>query len=144
MPVALVTGIAGQDGSYLAEFLLGQGYEVHGVMRRTSTINTWRLDDMETEVRQAMSAGIDGFAVDILSTSSTAQTYDNIELLLQAAKNVSSTFKIMLQPDMSALASKDLASIAAATAALGKYPAALNNSNRHHIVSPLHAAPRSV
>ncbi len=44
MPVALVTGIAGQDGSYLAEFLLEQGYEVHGVMRRTSTINTWRLD----------------------------------------------------------------------------------------------------
>jgi len=46
MPVALVTGIAGQDGSYLAEFLLGRGYEVHGVMRRTSTINTWRLDDI--------------------------------------------------------------------------------------------------
>ncbi len=46
MPVALVTGIAGQDGSYLAEFLLGKGYEVHGVMRRTSTINTWRLDDI--------------------------------------------------------------------------------------------------
>ena len=44
MPVALITGIAGQDGSYLAEFLLDQGYEVHGVMRRTSTINTWRLD----------------------------------------------------------------------------------------------------
>ncbi len=44
MPVALVTGIAGQDGSYLAELLLAQGYEVHGVLRRTSTINTWRLD----------------------------------------------------------------------------------------------------
>ena len=44
MPVALITGIAGQDGSYLAELLLGQGYEVHGVLRRTSTINTWRLD----------------------------------------------------------------------------------------------------
>jgi len=44
MPVALITGIAGQDGSYLAELLLAQGYEVHGVLRRTSTINTWRLD----------------------------------------------------------------------------------------------------
>jgi GDPmannose 4,6-dehydratase len=44
MPVALITGVAGQDGSYLAELLLEQGYEVHGVMRRTSTINTWRLD----------------------------------------------------------------------------------------------------
>ncbi len=112
--------------------------------RAVSASSTWRLDDMETEVRQAMSAGIDGFAVDILSTSSTAQTYDNIELLLQAAKNVSSTFKIMLQPDMSALASKDLASIAAATAALGKYPAAFNNSNGHLIVSPFQAERRSV
>ena len=44
MPVALITGVAGQDGSYLAELLLEKGYEVHGVMRRTSTINTWRLD----------------------------------------------------------------------------------------------------
>ena len=44
MPVALITGIAGQDGSYLAELLLRQGYEVHGILRRTSTINTWRLD----------------------------------------------------------------------------------------------------
>ena len=43
-PVAFITGVAGQDGSYLAEFLLDRGYEVHGVMRRTSTINTWRLD----------------------------------------------------------------------------------------------------
>lgn len=44
MPVALITGVAGQDGSYLAELLLDKGYEVHGVMRRTSTTNTWRLD----------------------------------------------------------------------------------------------------
>jgi GDPmannose 4,6-dehydratase len=44
MPIALITGVAGQDGSYLAELLLAQGYEVHGMMRRTSTINTWRLD----------------------------------------------------------------------------------------------------
>jgi GDPmannose 4,6-dehydratase len=41
---ALITGIAGQDGSYLAELLLGKGYEVHGIVRRASTINTGRLD----------------------------------------------------------------------------------------------------
>jgi GDPmannose 4,6-dehydratase len=41
---ALVTGVTGQDGSYLAEFLLDKGYEVHGVIRRSSTINTRRLD----------------------------------------------------------------------------------------------------
>ena len=43
---ALITGITGQDGSYLAELLLGKGYEVHGILRRTSTFNTERLDDV--------------------------------------------------------------------------------------------------
>jgi GDPmannose 4,6-dehydratase len=42
--VALVTGVTGQDGSYLAEFLLGKGYEVHGLIRRSSTFNTSRID----------------------------------------------------------------------------------------------------
>ncbi|MBD2101753.1 GDP-mannose 4,6-dehydratase [Leptolyngbya sp. FACHB-261] len=41
---ALITGITGQDGSYLAELLLGKGYEVHGIIRRTSTFNTDRID----------------------------------------------------------------------------------------------------
>lgn len=41
---ALITGITGQDGSYLAEFLLGKGYEVHGIIRRSSTFNTSRID----------------------------------------------------------------------------------------------------
>ncbi len=41
---ALITGITGQDGSYLAEFLLAKGYEVHGICRRTSTLNTGRID----------------------------------------------------------------------------------------------------
>ena len=44
MPVALITGVTGQDGSYLAEFLLKKGYNVHGVIRRSSTFNTGRLD----------------------------------------------------------------------------------------------------
>ena len=42
--VALITGITGQDGSYLAEFLLSKGYEVHGIIRRASTFNTQRID----------------------------------------------------------------------------------------------------
>lgn len=41
---ALITGITGQDGSYLAEFLLGKGYEVHGIKRRASSLNTQRVD----------------------------------------------------------------------------------------------------
>jgi len=44
--VALITGITGQDGAYLAEFLLGKGYEVHGVKRRTSLFNTDRIDHL--------------------------------------------------------------------------------------------------
>jgi len=42
--IALITGITGQDGSYLAEFLLSKGYEVHGIIRRASTFNTNRID----------------------------------------------------------------------------------------------------
>lgn len=41
---ALITGITGQDGSYLSELLLEKGYEVHGIIRRTSTFNTDRID----------------------------------------------------------------------------------------------------
>ncbi len=44
MKKALITGITGQDGSYLAEFLLDKGYEVHGIIRRSSTFNTGRID----------------------------------------------------------------------------------------------------
>ena len=43
---ALITGITGQDGSYLAELLLAKGYEVHGIIRRSSTFNTERIDDI--------------------------------------------------------------------------------------------------
>ena len=44
MKVALITGVTGQDGSYLAEFLLNKGYEVHGIKRRASSLNTQRID----------------------------------------------------------------------------------------------------
>ncbi|MDB9979514.1 GDP-mannose 4,6-dehydratase [Candidatus Pelagibacter sp.] len=46
MKKALITGVTGQDGSYLAEFLLNKGYEVHGVKRRSSSINTGRIDHL--------------------------------------------------------------------------------------------------
>lgn len=47
--VALITGITGQDGSYLAELLLSKGYEVHGVMRRSSSFNTGRIEHLYLE-----------------------------------------------------------------------------------------------
>lgn len=59
---ALITGITGQDGAYLAEFLLGKGYEVHGIKRRASSFNTDRIDHLyrdphETNVRLKLHYG---------------------------------------------------------------------------------------
>ena len=45
-PVALITGVTGQDGALLAEFLLGKGYVVHGVKRRSSSFNSARIDHL--------------------------------------------------------------------------------------------------
>jgi GDPmannose 4,6-dehydratase len=50
---ALITGITGQDGSYLAEFLLGRGYEVHGLIRRSSTFGTQRIDHLYRDVHES-------------------------------------------------------------------------------------------
>jgi GDPmannose 4,6-dehydratase len=49
---ALITGITGQDGSYLAEFLLAKGYEVHGVIRRSSSFNTARIDHLYHDLHE--------------------------------------------------------------------------------------------
>jgi len=62
MKVALITGITGQDGAYLAEFLLKKGYQVHGLKRRTSMFNTDRIDHLyqdphETEIRLKLHYG---------------------------------------------------------------------------------------
>jgi GDPmannose 4,6-dehydratase len=53
MKKALITGITGQDGSYLAELLISKGYEVHGVIRRSSTFNTDRVDHIYTDPHDA-------------------------------------------------------------------------------------------
>ena len=52
-PSALITGITGQDGSYLAEFLLSKGYNVHGIIRRASTFNTERIDHIYQDPHEA-------------------------------------------------------------------------------------------
>ena len=51
--IALITGVSGQDGSYLAEFLLEKGYFVHGIKRRASSLNTQRVDHLFSEVHSA-------------------------------------------------------------------------------------------
>ena len=53
MKKALITGITGQDGSYLAEFLLKKGYIVHGIKRKSSTFNTSRIDHIYKDFHKA-------------------------------------------------------------------------------------------
>ena len=60
MPKALITGITGQDGSYLAEFLLGRGYEVVGMIRRSSTVNFERIDHLVDDIVLAPGDLMDG------------------------------------------------------------------------------------
>ena len=50
---ALITGVTGQDGAYLAEFLLGKGYVVHGIKRRSSSLNTARVDHLYRDPHEA-------------------------------------------------------------------------------------------
>ena len=53
MKKALITGITGQDGSYLAELLLKKGYEVHGIIRRSSSFNTERIEHLYQDPHEA-------------------------------------------------------------------------------------------
>jgi GDPmannose 4,6-dehydratase len=49
MKKAIITGITGQDGAYLAELLLEKGYQVYGAFRRTSSVNFWRMEELGIE-----------------------------------------------------------------------------------------------
>ena len=51
--IALIFGVTGQDGSYLSRFLLNKGYKVHGVKRRSSSLNTDRIDDIYEDINEA-------------------------------------------------------------------------------------------
>ena len=70
---ALITGITGQDGAYLAELLLGKGYEVHGIKRRASSFNTSRIDHLyqdphEKDVKLKLGVLALGFFVCVIAT----------------------------------------------------------------------------
>ena len=53
MKKALITGVTGQDGAYLSKYLLSLGYQVHGIKRRSSLINTSRIDDIYEEPEES-------------------------------------------------------------------------------------------
>lgn len=75
---ALITGITGQDGSYLAELLLAKGYEVHGIKRRTSTFNTSRIDHLYRDPHE-LSSGLFLHHGDLNDTSSLVRTINAIQ-----------------------------------------------------------------
>ncbi len=79
---ALITGITGQDGSYLAEFLLGQGYEVFGLVRRTSTVNFSRIEHIQERVNL-----ISGDMLDQTSLQSALQECEPQEVYNLAAQS---------------------------------------------------------
>ncbi len=70
MKKALITGITGQDGSYLAELLLKKGYEVHGLVRRSSSFNTWRIDQIREDLHLHYG--------DLVDTSSLARVLEHV------------------------------------------------------------------
>ena len=90
MKAALITGITGQDGSYLAELLLEKGYEVHGVVRRSSSFNTGRINHIFDRLHLHYGDLTDGRSLDsILNTAPFDEVYN-----LGAQSHVSTSFDI--------------------------------------------------
>jgi GDPmannose 4,6-dehydratase len=75
--VALITGITGQDGSYLAELLIGKGYQVHGLMRRSSTFSTGRIEHLYRDPHQA-DVPLRLYYADLADSSSLINTVNRI------------------------------------------------------------------
>lgn len=94
---ALITGITGQDGSYLAELLLEKGYEVHGVLRQSSSIRTWRIDHLfnDSDVHDKKLFLHYGDLTDSISVSNVIQKVQPDEIYnLAAQSHVKISFEI--------------------------------------------------
>ena len=94
MNVALITGITGQDGSFLAEFLLDKGYEVHGIKRRASSFNTARIDHLyldphEPDVRMKLHYGDMTDATNLIRTIQEVRPTEIYNLAAQSHVQVS-------------------------------------------------------
>jgi len=92
--IALITGITGQDGAYLAELLLSKGYVVHGIKRRSSSFNTARVDHLyhdphETEVKFAMHYGDMTDATNLIRIIQQTQPTEIYNLAAQSHVQVS-------------------------------------------------------
>ncbi|KAL0379160.1 UNVERIFIED_CONTAM: GDP-mannose 4,6 dehydratase 2 [Sesamum radiatum] len=101
--IALITGITGQDGSYLTEFLLNKGYEVHGLIRRSSNFNTQRINHIYIDPHNAHKARMKLHYADLTDASSLRRWLDTIQpdevYNLAAQSHVAVSFEI---PDYTA------------------------------------------
>ncbi|MFC1945691.1 GDP-mannose 4,6-dehydratase [Chloroflexota bacterium] len=79
MKRALITGITGQDGSYLAEYLISMGYEVHGVVRRASVFNTQRIDHISEEQQVKYGASLTTHYGDMVDSSSLNRILERVQ-----------------------------------------------------------------
>jgi GDPmannose 4,6-dehydratase len=79
LPKALITGITGQDGSYLTELLLSQGYEVHGLIRRASTFNTQRIDHLYHDPHNGISNRLFLHYGDVANTGNLVDLIYNVQ-----------------------------------------------------------------
>ena len=78
-PVAFITGVTGQDGSYLAEFLISKGYVVHGMIRRASTFNTSRIDHLIRDKHAGNLSNYDRWLVNGVSNGSLQSSTFTLE-----------------------------------------------------------------
>ena len=88
---ALITGVTGQDGSYLAEFLLERDYKVHGIIRRSSTFSTGRIEHIREDARVKLHYGDvgDGSVAEIIDSVEPDEIYN-----LAAQSHVATSFQL--------------------------------------------------
>jgi Glycosyl hydrolase family 71 len=151
LPLSLDNKAASSDyyaRNYLAPAGEGNKHASYGgflrdrPLGRPALTGDWKSEDMQAEVRQAISVGIDGFAVDILQLpgAGDGRLWANTVTLLQAAAAVDPNFKIMLTPDMNSSAKNaSPAQWASALATLADYSSAYRLSDGRLVVSPFMA-----
>ncbi|MFO0882250.1 MAG: glycoside hydrolase family 71 protein [Candidatus Saccharimonadales bacterium] len=103
---------------------------------RSPISSNYQLEDMKTEVRRATDAGLDGFTVDLLSVGSTSTHWQRVQLLLQAAPLVDSSFKMVLMPDGTASATADINALTAAIGSVKDSSALYKLSDGRVVISP--------
>ena len=98
MKTALITGITGQDGAYLAEFLIGKGYMVHGIKRRSSLFNTERIDHLYHD-RHEKNVSMFLHYCDLTDSTNLIRLVKEImQLSVNAANNSTEVFCLFMKP----------------------------------------------